>query len=120
MGTPLGMISRDASILGSSSGGALWVCVASQVANLTNDLKVASQIKHIGFISTRIAGTDGVSLEIQKWADVMESLGLTCFYFAGELDRPRAIGKARLSIGAVGIPLHRGSHRHLIRLLRGK
>ena len=53
-----------------------------------NDLKVASQIKHIGFISTRIAGTDGVSLEIQKWADVMESLGLTCFYFAGELDRP--------------------------------
>lgn len=53
-----------------------------------DELKVASQIKHIGFISTRIAGTDGVSLEIQKWADVMEALGLTCFYFAGELDRP--------------------------------
>jgi len=29
-------------------------------------------IKNIGFISTRIAGTDGVSLEIQKWADVLE------------------------------------------------
>ena len=40
-----------------------------------NDLKVASKIKHIGFISTLIAGTYGVSLEIQKWADDMESLG---------------------------------------------
>ena len=53
-----------------------------------NDLKVASKLKHIGFISTRIAGTDGVSLEIGKWAAIMESLGLKCFYFAGELDRP--------------------------------
>ncbi len=53
-----------------------------------NELKVASQLKHIGFISTRIAGTDGVSLEIGKWADIMESAGLKCFYFAGELDRP--------------------------------
>ena len=52
-------------------------------------LKVASEIKHIGFISTRISGTDGVSLEIEKWAAIMESVGLTCFYFAGELDRPR-------------------------------
>ena len=53
-----------------------------------NELKIASKIKHIGFISTRIAGTDGVSLEIEKWAKVMESSGLKCFYFAGELDRP--------------------------------
>jgi glycosyltransferase involved in cell wall biosynthesis len=42
----------------------------------------------VGFISTRIAGTDGVSLELEKWANVFEKLGLTCFYFAGELDRP--------------------------------
>ena len=41
-----------------------------------------------GFISTRIAGTDGVSLEIAKWANVFENEGITCFYFAGELDRP--------------------------------
>lgn len=54
-----------------------------------NELKVASQLKHIGFISTRISGTDGVSLEIEKWASIMESVGLTCFYFAGELDRPQ-------------------------------
>ena len=42
----------------------------------------------IGFISTRIAGTDGVSLEIQKWDDVLSGLGHECFYFAGLCDRP--------------------------------
>jgi glycosyltransferase involved in cell wall biosynthesis len=46
------------------------------------------QIENIGFISTRIAGTDGVSLEIHKWADVLERSGHNCFYFAGGLDRP--------------------------------
>ncbi len=40
-----------------------------------------------GFISTRLAGTDGVSLETEKWANIFEKEGLTCFYFAGELDR---------------------------------
>jgi len=43
---------------------------------------------HIGFISTRFAGTDGVSLETEKWAIVLERLGHKCFYFAGECDRP--------------------------------
>jgi mannosylglucosylglycerate synthase len=43
---------------------------------------------HIGFISTRFAGTDGVSLETAKWAAVLEGLGHTCFYFAGQCDRP--------------------------------
>ena len=42
---------------------------------------------NIGFISTRFAGTDGVSLETAKWAVVLERLGHTCFYFAGECDR---------------------------------
>jgi hypothetical protein len=46
------------------------------------------KIQNIGFISTRIAGTDGVSLEIHKWADVLERGGHNCFYFAGGLDRP--------------------------------
>jgi len=41
----------------------------------------------IGFISTRFAGTDGVSLETAKWATVFERLGHKCFYFAGECDR---------------------------------
>ena len=43
---------------------------------------------NIGFISTRFAGTDGVSLETEKWADFFEELGFDSFYFAGELDRP--------------------------------
>jgi len=43
---------------------------------------------HIGFISTRFAGTDGVSLETEKWATVLHQLGHECFYFAGECDRP--------------------------------
>lgn len=42
----------------------------------------------IGFVSTRFAGTDGVSLETAKWADVLEGLGHATFYFAGECDRP--------------------------------
>ena len=46
-------------------------------------------IKNIGFISTRIAGTDGVSLEIQKWANVLEKNGYNCFYLAGISDRPK-------------------------------
>lgn len=41
----------------------------------------------IGFISTRFAGTDGVSLEAAKWAQVLEQAGYRCYWFAGELDR---------------------------------
>ncbi len=44
--------------------------------------------KNVGFISVRLAGTDGVSLETAKWARVFEKEGFTCFYFAGELDTP--------------------------------
>lgn len=43
--------------------------------------------KNIGFISTRFAGTDGVSLEASKWAAVLKAKGHRCFWFAGELDR---------------------------------
>ncbi len=44
--------------------------------------------RRIGFVSTRFAGTDGVSLETAKWAAVLERLGHTCVYFAGACDRP--------------------------------
>lgn len=44
--------------------------------------------RRVGFVSTRFAGTDGVSLETAKWAAVLERLGHTCFYFAGVCDRP--------------------------------
>ncbi len=43
--------------------------------------------RNVGFISTRIAGTDGVSLEIEKWTQVLERNGFECFYFSGENDR---------------------------------
>ena len=44
--------------------------------------------RRIGFISTRFAGTDGVSLETAKWAEVLEKEGHESFYMAGELDTP--------------------------------
>ena len=53
------------------------------------DINSKRRAKNIGFISTRLAGTDGVSLETAKWADVFEADGFSCFYFAGELDRPK-------------------------------
>jgi glycosyltransferase involved in cell wall biosynthesis len=45
------------------------------------------QRAHIGFVSTRFCGTDGVSLETEKWANILTALGHECFYFAGESDR---------------------------------
>ncbi len=42
----------------------------------------------IGIVSTRLAGTDGVSLEVVKWVNVLERMGHTCFFFAGECDWP--------------------------------
>ena len=45
----------------------------------------------IGFVSTRFAGIDGVSLEASKWARVLESQGHTCFWFAGELSKSEHI-----------------------------
>jgi mannosylglucosylglycerate synthase len=46
---------------------------------------------HIGFVSTRFAGTDGVTLETTKWASVLTSLGYDCFYFAGICEKPADI-----------------------------
>lgn len=43
---------------------------------------------NIGFISFRFQGTDGVSLETSKWADVLEDMGHQCYYFSGLSDRP--------------------------------
>ena len=39
-----------------------------------------------GFVSTRFAGTDGVSLETEKWVQVLKSKGCRVYYMAGELD----------------------------------
>lgn len=42
----------------------------------------------VGFVSTRLAGTDGVSLEAAKWCRILTKVGLECFYFAGECAAP--------------------------------
>ena len=47
-----------------------------------------SDASRVAFVSTRIAGTDGVSLEIAKWAHVLERAGVECYYIAGQSDRP--------------------------------
>ncbi len=39
----------------------------------------------IGFISTRLNGTDGVSLEVEKWSQVLKRNGHEIYYCAGEL-----------------------------------
>jgi mannosylglucosylglycerate synthase len=44
--------------------------------------------RRIAFVSTRFSTNDGVSLETQKWAHVLEELGHQVFYFAGLCDRP--------------------------------
>lgn len=40
----------------------------------------------VGFVSTRLAGTDGVSLETAKWAEVAQRLGHEIYYCAGQLE----------------------------------
>lgn len=39
-----------------------------------------------GFVSTRFAGTDGVSLETAKWVDVLRSKGCPVYHMAGQLN----------------------------------
>jgi len=62
-------------------------------------------IKRVAFVSTRIAGTDGVSLEAGKWAEILERMGMECFYIAGECDRDAScsavIDEARFSHPAI-------------------
>jgi len=41
----------------------------------------------IGFISFRIAGTDGVSLEAERWKMILKRMGHKVTFIAGELDR---------------------------------
>jgi len=45
---------------------------------------------NVGFVSFRFEGTDGVSLETSKWAQILEEMGHRCFYFSGLSDRPEA------------------------------
>jgi glycosyltransferase involved in cell wall biosynthesis len=44
--------------------------------------------RRLGFISTRFAGTDGVTLEAAKWAHILQGLGHSSFWMAGLLETP--------------------------------
>ncbi len=44
-----------------------------------------------GFVSTRFAGTDGVSLETSKWVDVLKTHDCDVYFMAGELDTPEDV-----------------------------
>lgn len=57
--------------------------------NISNPAHVPSH--RLGFVSTRFDGTDGVSLETRKWAQVLERLGQSVFYFVGKSDQPEEI-----------------------------
>ena len=50
--------------------------------------------KRVGFIATRLHGTDGVTLEARKWAHILSELGHSCFWMAGLLDAPPEISQA--------------------------
>lgn len=45
------------------------------------------EIRNVGFVSTRLQGNDGVSLETEKWATVLKHMGYNTCYFAGLCDR---------------------------------
>jgi glycosyltransferase involved in cell wall biosynthesis len=49
-------------------------------------LTKSALIRRIGFISTRFKGTDGVSLETEKWRSVLEKMGYECYFFSGLSD----------------------------------
>lgn len=92
---PSNNLSQVVSPVSPAAGGERPFSLPAQVT-LSRDLGELSHIamrasaRRIGFVSTRFAGTDGVSLETAKWAAVLERLGYECFYFAGACDRGAA------------------------------
>jgi len=46
--------------------------------------------ERIGFVSTRFAGTDGVSLESSKWSSVLQDYNHASFWYAGRIARSPA------------------------------
>jgi glycosyltransferase involved in cell wall biosynthesis len=69
----------------------ITVALSKQIYRIESEERIITRsngMKNIGFISFRLAGTDGVSLETSKWAQVIERLGNHCFYMGGLLDTP--------------------------------
>jgi glycosyltransferase involved in cell wall biosynthesis len=64
-----------------------------QNESFSNELstKRGSRRHRVGFVSTRFAGTDGVSLETNKWMTILNRLGHDVFFFAGACDKAEEI-----------------------------
>lgn len=58
---------------------------------MTKCVLTAGAPRRIGFISTRFHGTDGVTLEAKKWAQILNGLGHESYWMAGLLDTPPPI-----------------------------
>ncbi len=50
-------------------------------------IRVRTMAEKVGFVSTRFAGNDGVSLESAKWAEVFWSSEHISYWYGGKLDR---------------------------------
>lgn len=90
MGQPAGVLEVLAAILRG---------VLMSIENIRPIQKNATQKNlRIGFLATRLQGTDGVSLETRKWSDMLQELGHSTFFFAGhsnwEAERTRVIPQA--------------------------
>ena len=59
--------------------------------NIPSPSRASRPNRRIGFISTRFDHTDGVSLETRKWAYVLQGLGHSVYYFAGQCDQPQEV-----------------------------
>jgi glycosyltransferase involved in cell wall biosynthesis len=70
---------------------------------------IGADTVNIGFISFRLAGTDGVSLETSKWGEIMHRLGHQIYYFAGELD-PHSDSRVLLNVPIAGSQLVDRAH----------
>jgi len=55
---------------------------------MTPSLLPVGAPRRIGYISTRFHGTDGVTLETRKWAQILEAMGHSSYWMAGLLDAP--------------------------------
>ncbi|MBN1963553.1 MAG: glycosyltransferase family 4 protein [Anaerolineae bacterium] len=64
---------------------------------------------NVGIVSTRLAGLDGVSLEVKKWAHLLRQQGHDVFFCAGELGpefQPGLLVEAMYYLRAANLALH--------------
>ena len=68
--------------------------------------------EQVGFVSTRFSGTDGVSLESAKWAEVLWREAHVSCWFAGQLDRAENVSRC-VPEAYFGHPENRWINQHI-------